>query len=83
MERPETERRKEQRTRERHRRTTSEDVRGEHRNPEEGEIIHGVVIKVLKEYVAVNINRKSEGMLPLADLTEEENNRFPPGTPST
>ncbi len=41
-------------------------------NPEEGEIIHGVVIKILKEYVAVNINRKSEGMLPLTDLTEEE-----------
>ena len=50
-------------------------------NPEEGEIIHGVVIKVLKEYVAVNINRKSEGMLPLADLTEEEKQTLSPGDP--
>jgi len=41
-------------------------------NPEEGEVIHGVVIKVLKDYVAIDINRKSEGMLPLTDLTEEE-----------
>ena len=48
-------------------------------NPEEGEIIHGVVIKVLKEYVAVNINRKSEGMLPLADLTEAERETLSPG----
>ena len=50
-------------------------------NPEEGEIIHGVVIKVLKEYVAVNINRKSEGMLPLTDLTEEERETLSPGDP--
>src|SRR3989304_2825815 len=50
-------------------------------NPEEGEIIHGVVIKVLKEYVAVNINRKSEGMLPLTDLTEEERETLSPGNP--
>ncbi|MGZ9147301.1 MAG: 30S ribosomal protein S1 [Candidatus Deferrimicrobiaceae bacterium] len=50
-------------------------------NPEEGEIIHGVVIKVLKEYVAVNINRKSEGMLPLTDLTEEEKETLSPGDP--
>ncbi len=50
-------------------------------NPEEGEIIHGVVIKVLKEYVAVNINRKSEGMLPLTDLTEEEKESLSPGDP--
>jgi len=50
-------------------------------NPEEGEIIHGVVIKVLKEYVAVNINRKSEGMLPLADLTEGERESLSPGDP--
>ncbi|HEU5360382.1 MAG TPA: S1 RNA-binding domain-containing protein, partial [Candidatus Deferrimicrobiaceae bacterium] len=48
-------------------------------NPEEGEIIHGVVIKVLKEYVAVNINRKSEGMLPLTDLTEGERETLSPG----
>ena len=48
-------------------------------NPEEGEIIHGVVIKVLKEYVAININRKSEGMLPLTDLTEEERETLSPG----
>ena len=48
-------------------------------NPEEGEIIHGVVIKVLKEYVAININRKSEGMLPLTELTEEEKETFSPG----
>ena len=40
--------------------------------PEEGQIIHGVVIKVLKEYIAVDINRKSEGMLPLAELPPEE-----------
>ena len=50
-------------------------------NPEEGEIIHGEVIKVLKEYVAVNINRKSEGMLPLTDLTEEERLTLSPGDP--
>ncbi len=50
-------------------------------NPEEGEIIHGEVIKVLKEYVAVNINRKSEGMLPLTDLTEEERQNLSPGDP--
>ena len=50
-------------------------------NPEEGEIIHGGVIKVLKEYVAVNINRKSEGMLPLTDLTEEERETLSPGDP--
>ncbi|MGA6994472.1 MAG: 30S ribosomal protein S1 [Candidatus Deferrimicrobiaceae bacterium] len=48
-------------------------------NLEEGEIIHGVVIKMLKEYVAININRKSEGMLPLTDLTEEEKETFSPG----
>jgi small subunit ribosomal protein S1 len=50
-------------------------------NPEEGEIIHGVVIQVLKEFVAVNINRKSEGMLPLSDLTEEERTTLSPGDP--
>lgn len=49
--------------------------------PQEGEIIHGVVIQVLKEYVAVNIHRKSEGMLPLADLTEEELAALSPGDP--
>jgi len=31
---------------------------------EEGQVIHGRVIKVLKEYLAVDINKKSEGMLP-------------------
>jgi small subunit ribosomal protein S1 len=40
--------------------------------PEEGHLIHGVVIKILKEYVAVDINRKSEGMLPISDLPPEE-----------
>lgn len=50
-------------------------------NPEEGEIIHGVVIKILKEYVAININRKSEGMLPLTDLSEEEKQTLSPGDP--
>jgi len=50
-------------------------------NPEEGEIIRGVVIKVLKEYVAVNINRKSEGMLPLTDLTDGERESLSPGDP--
>src|SRR4030067_1427755 len=50
-------------------------------NPEEGEIIHGVVIKVLKEYVAVNINRKSEGMLPLTDLPEEGGGAGPLAAP--
>ncbi len=49
--------------------------------PDEGEIIHGVVIKVLKEYVAININRKSEGMLPLTDLTEEERETLSSGDP--
>ncbi len=50
-------------------------------NPEEGEVIHGVVIKVLKDYVAVDINRKSEGMLPLADLTEDEKANLKAGMP--
>ena len=48
--------------------------------PEEGQIIHGVVIKVLKEYVAVDINRKSEGMLPLAELPPEELASLSPGS---
>ncbi|MBI5574810.1 MAG: 30S ribosomal protein S1 [Deltaproteobacteria bacterium] len=47
--------------------------------PEEGQIIHGVVIKVLKEYVAVDINRKSEGMLPLEELPPEEAAALVPG----
>ena len=47
--------------------------------PQEGEVIHGVVIQVLKEYVAVNIHRKSEGMLPLAGLSEEEQASLSPG----
>ena len=49
--------------------------------PQEGEIIHGVVIQVLKDFVAVNIHRKSEGMLPLTDLTEEERSALSPGDP--
>ena len=48
---------------------------------EEGQVIHGKVIKVLKEYVAVDINKKSEGMLPLEDLTEEERAGLRPGDP--
>jgi small subunit ribosomal protein S1 len=48
--------------------------------PEEGQIIHGVVIKVLKEYIAVDINRKSEGMLPLAELPPEELAALSPGS---
>ena len=48
--------------------------------PEEGQIIHGVVIKVLKEYIAVDINRKSEGMLPLAELPPEEVASLSPGS---
>jgi small subunit ribosomal protein S1 len=48
---------------------------------EEGQVIHGRVIKVLKEYVAVDINKKSEGMLPLEDLTEEERTGLRPGDP--
>ncbi len=48
--------------------------------PEEGQIIHGVVIKVLKEYIAVDINRKSEGMLPLAELPPEELASLSPGS---
>lgn len=49
--------------------------------PQGGEIIHGVVIQVLKDYVAVNIHRKSEGMLPLSGLTEEEQAALSPGDP--
>lgn len=49
--------------------------------PQEGEIIHGVVIQVLKDYIAVNIHRKSEGMLPLSDLSEEEQTALVPGDP--
>jgi len=48
---------------------------------EEGQVIHGRVIKVLKEFVAVDINKKSEGMLPLEDLTEEERAALVPGAP--
>jgi small subunit ribosomal protein S1 len=48
--------------------------------PEEGQIIHGVVIKVLKDYVAVDINRKSEGMLPLEELPPEEVAALTPGS---
>ena len=48
---------------------------------EEGQVIHGKVIKVLKEYVAVDINKKSEGMLPLEDLTDEERATLTPGFP--
>ncbi|OGP76273.1 MAG: hypothetical protein A2Z13_04225 [Deltaproteobacteria bacterium RBG_16_64_85] len=48
--------------------------------PEEGQIIHGVVIKVLKEYIAVDINRKSEGMLPLEELPAEELAALSPGS---
>ena len=48
--------------------------------PEEGQIIHGVVIKVLKEYIAVDINRKSEGMLPLGELPPEELAALSPGS---
>jgi small subunit ribosomal protein S1 len=48
---------------------------------EEGQVIHGKVIKVLKEYIAVDINKKSEGMLPLDDLPEEERTAFKAGDP--
>jgi small subunit ribosomal protein S1 len=48
---------------------------------EEGQVIHGKVIKVLKEYLAVDINKKSEGMLPLDDLTEEERATLKAGDP--
>jgi small subunit ribosomal protein S1 len=48
---------------------------------EEGQVIHGKIIKVLKEFVAVDINKKSEGMLPLDDLTEEERASLTPGAP--
>ncbi|MCL5966872.1 MAG: S1 RNA-binding domain-containing protein, partial [Deltaproteobacteria bacterium] len=48
--------------------------------PEEGQILHGTVIKVLKDYVAVDINRKSEGMLPVEDLPEEERAHLAPGS---
>jgi len=47
----------------------------------EGQVIHGKVIKVMKEFVAVDINKKSEGMLPLDDLAEEERNSLKPGDP--
>lgn len=47
--------------------------------PEEGHLIHGVVIKILKEYVAVDINRKSEGMLPISDIPPEELEGLKPG----
>lgn len=50
-------------------------------SPGEGQVIHGKVIKVLKEYLAVDINKKSEGMLPLEDLPEEERDAFRPGDP--
>jgi small subunit ribosomal protein S1 len=47
----------------------------------EGQVIRGKVIKVMKEFVAVDINKKSEGMLPLDDLAEEERNSLKPGDP--
>ena len=36
---------------------------------------------VRKFLMAININRKSEGMLPLTDLTEEEMQTLSPGDP--
>ncbi len=47
----------------------------------EGQVIHGKVIKVLKDFVAVDINKKSEGMLPLEDIPEEERGALNPGDP--
>jgi small subunit ribosomal protein S1 len=47
--------------------------------PEEGQSLHGTVIKVLKDYVAVDINRKSEGMLPIDDIPPEEAATLGPG----
>jgi small subunit ribosomal protein S1 len=47
--------------------------------PEEGQILHGTVIKILKEYIAVDINRKSEGMLPIEELPQEELAALAPG----
>ena len=47
----------------------------------EGQVIHGKVIKVLKDFVAVDINKKSEGMLPLEDVAEEERGALNPGDP--
>jgi small subunit ribosomal protein S1 len=47
----------------------------------EGQVIHGKVIKVLKDFVAVDINKKSEGMLPLEDIPQEERGALNPGDP--
>src|SRR4030065_1770204 len=47
----------------------------------EGQVIHGKVIKVLKDFVAVDINKKSEGMLPLEHIPEEARGALNPGDP--
>ncbi|MGH9490125.1 MAG: 30S ribosomal protein S1 [Terriglobales bacterium] len=38
----------------------------------EGEILKGTVLKIASEYVVVDVGRKSEGVVPLRELTNDE-----------
>jgi len=44
------------------------------RQPEEGEIVHGTVIRIGKENIMVDIGYKSEGQVPLSEFTDENGN---------
>jgi len=44
------------------------------RQPEEGEIVHGTVIRIGKENVMVDIGYKSEGQVPISEFTDESGN---------
>ena len=49
---------------------------------EEGQVIHGKIIKVLKDFVAVDINKKSEGCFPSRTSPKRSAPTSPPGFPS-
>ncbi len=40
-------------------------------NPEEGQLIEGIVVQVTDEYVFLDVGCKSEGRLPVSEFTEE------------
>jgi len=42
--------------------------------PEEGDITKGVVVRVGKEYVMVDIGYKSEGQIPISEFTDKDGN---------
>ncbi|MBU2488934.1 MAG: S1 RNA-binding domain-containing protein, partial [Proteobacteria bacterium] len=39
---------------------------------EEGEVVHGRIVQVDKEYVLVDIGYKSEGMIPVREFLEPD-----------